>query len=197
MKMTQLEKRLVNRRRKGNRNVERVQMSLQKLGTDNLRDVLELGCGIGTVSAFLADTYRMQVWGTDLDPEQIRLARQKHAAHASLHFEIQDATALTFKPLRFDLVIAQNALHHMPDWQHGLSEIARVLRPGGYLLWFDLVCPEALKRLLRFLERKAGLYSLNDVSSALMTAGMVARLHERLRHGPFTHHHMVWQKSAA
>jgi ubiquinone/menaquinone biosynthesis C-methylase UbiE len=197
MHMYRLEKLLVNRQRKADSNMVKIRERLQEINCAHIHDVLELGCGMGTVAAFLANTYQMRVQGTDFDPEQIRLARQQHQEHDHLHFGVEDATALTFDDASFDLVVSQNALHHIPDWQQGLSEAARVLRPGGYFVWLDLVCPKILQGILRPLSGKVGLYSLEDVRTTLTAVGCVPYFHERCMHEPIVHHHMVWQKQGA
>jgi cyclopropane fatty-acyl-phospholipid synthase-like methyltransferase len=65
MEMTRLEKWLVNRNKKAERNIARVRQRLTALPSEAIEDVLELGCGIGAVAAFLSETYNMKVWGTD------------------------------------------------------------------------------------------------------------------------------------
>jgi cyclopropane fatty-acyl-phospholipid synthase-like methyltransferase len=49
MEMTRLEKWFVNRSKKAERNIARVRQRLQELPSETIQDVLELGCGIGTV----------------------------------------------------------------------------------------------------------------------------------------------------
>lgn len=73
-----------------------MQACLNQLNLDSLHTALELGCGIGAVSAFLAAEYKMNVIGTDFDPEQIELARSLHPETALLHYQVEDATCLTF-----------------------------------------------------------------------------------------------------
>jgi len=67
MEMTRLEKWFVNRSRKAERNIARVRQRLRELPSEAIQDVLELGCGIGRVAAYLAATYEMNVYGTDLN----------------------------------------------------------------------------------------------------------------------------------
>jgi ubiquinone/menaquinone biosynthesis C-methylase UbiE len=197
MKMHRLEKLLVNRQRKGKRNIASVHERLRHLDLSRTHDVLELGCGIGAVAAFLASHYSMNVHGTDCDPEQIARARQQHRESATLYFSVQDATALHFDDASFDLVISQSTLHHIPDWQQALSEVSRVLRPGGYFLWFDFACPTFLKAVLRPLACSVGLYTLEDVATGLRRNGLTPCFHQRLTYGPFVHHRMVWHKKSS
>jgi ubiquinone/menaquinone biosynthesis C-methylase UbiE len=50
-----------------------------------------------------------------------------------------DATALPFEDAAFDHVVTFIMLHHVIDWEKALAETARVLRPGGTLVGYDLV----------------------------------------------------------
>jgi ubiquinone/menaquinone biosynthesis C-methylase UbiE len=194
MKMTRLEKRFVNRKKKAERNIEKVRQRLQPLDTQTIRDALELGCGIGAVSAFLADTYAMNVCGTDFDPEQIEIARRMQPESDHLHFSVEDAAHLTFEDASFDLVLSQNVFHHVPDWEAAVREVARVLRPGGYFIWLDLATPRLIKDMLQPLMKNYGLYTIAEVKAALAQSGLERRFYEQAAHGPLVHHHMVLQK---
>ncbi|UCF91249.1 MAG: class I SAM-dependent methyltransferase [Desulfobacterales bacterium] len=194
MKMTRLEKRLVNRRRKGARNIAKIRPRLEELNRDSIRDVLELGCGIGAVSAFLAETYGLNVYATDLDPAQIEIARRMQPESARLRFRVADAARLTFADGSFDLVLSQNVFHHIPDWEAAVQEVTRVLRPGAYFIWLDLACPKLLKKLLGPLARRHGLYTFAEIKSAFVRNGLEPCYYERVAHGPFGHHHLVLQK---
>jgi ubiquinone/menaquinone biosynthesis C-methylase UbiE len=194
MKMTRLEKRFVNRKQKAERNIQKVRQRLQPLDTQTIHDALELGCGIGAVSAFLADTYAMNVCGTDFDPEQIEIARRMQPESDRLHFRVEDAAHLTFEDASFDLVLSQNVFHHVPDWEAAVREVARVLRPGGYFIWLDLAIPRLVKNVLQPLMKNHGLYTIGEVNSALAENGLERRFYEQIAHGPLVHHHIVWQK---
>jgi ubiquinone/menaquinone biosynthesis C-methylase UbiE len=194
MKMTRLEKRFVNRKQKAEHNIEKVRQRLQPLDTQTIRDALELGCGIGAVSAFLADTYAMNVCGTDFDPEQIEIARRMQPESDHLHFSVEDAAHLTFEAASFDLVLSQNVFHHVPDWEAAVREVARVLRPGGYFIWLDLAAPRLIRNVLQPLMKNHGLYTIDEVKAALAKSGLERRFYEQAAHGPLVHHHMVWQK---
>lgn len=192
--MTRLEKRWVNRNSKAERNIARVEQRLAKLPTEAMADALELGCGIGAVAAFLAKTYHMQVWGTDSDHAQIQIARRRHPENAHLTYQVEDAAQLSFQDASFDLVVSQNVFHHLPQWLTAASEVARVLRPEGFLLWLDLAFPRWLAQLFQPLVKKHGLYGIIDVEHAFEKQGLAQIFHQRRRHGPLFQHHMVWQK---
>ena len=102
---------------------------------------LEVAAGLG-----------LDVTGIDVDPGQVEAAR---AAHPHLHFIVMDATKLQFHDAQFDIVTTSMATHHMPDWQSAFYEMIRVLRPGGYLIYSDLILPSWLaavgRRLIPFI----------------------------------------------
>ena len=105
--------------------------------------VLEVGCGPGHLSIRMVRQLGLDVTGLDLDPEMLEVARAnaEHAAVDDLRrplFVLGDVAALTFPDASFDLVVSTLSMHHWADTRAGLSEIGRVLRPGGRVLVWDL-----------------------------------------------------------
>ena len=194
MKMTRFEKALVNRERKGEGNAARVRDVLEALDPTRIRDALELGCGIGVVSAFLSETYGMNVTGTDYDPAQVELAKQRSAETDRLRFQTADAANLTFEDGSFDLVVSQNVFHHIPNWPGAAREVARVLRPDGILIWHDLSVRPSFKPLFRVLSRFMGLYTFAHVEAAFSEHGLDIQTREHMSHGPFQHHFLTLRK---
>ncbi len=195
MTMTGIEKRFVNRQRKAQRNIRKVQDRLRELDFERIRDVLELGCGIGAVSAFLAEHYAMNVTGTDYDPQQIEIARSLHGQSDTLRFSIEDGSDLSFDDANFDLVLSQNVFHHIPAWDRAVGEIWRVLRRGGYFIWLDLAFPRIVTKLLGPVVGRYALYTFDDIKSAFDRIGFNEVFYERMLHGPFMHHHRVMRKT--
>lgn len=104
--------------------------------------ILEVGSGPGHLAVRLAREHGLEVTGLDLDPEMVARARSS-AEHASRHgrrpsFVIGDVAALQFDAASFDLVVSTFSMHHWSDPSAGLAEIARVLRPDGRALIWDL-----------------------------------------------------------
>lgn len=194
MAMTGFEKQFVNRRQKAERNIKNVSARLEQLDISNINDVLEIGSGVGFVSAWLVETYGMNVYGTDFDPDQITTARGLHPESERLHFGVEDASSLSFADSSFELVLSQNVFHHIPDWKRAVREVRRVLRPEGYLIWYDLVFPKFIKRLFQPLVSNYGLYTFDDIQGEFDNNGFAELFHERFTHGPFTHHHYVLQR---
>ncbi|WP_369284159.1 class I SAM-dependent methyltransferase [Oscillibacter sp. GMB15532] len=94
--------------------------------------VLELACGSGQLTFRLAG--RVKRWeATDFSDKMVAEA-QKRASLPNLSFAVRDATALPYPDSSFDAVFIANALHIVPEPGKALSEIHRVLKPGGLLL---------------------------------------------------------------
>ena len=124
-------------------------------------NVLELACGSGQLSFRLSRLVRD--WeATDFSPKMIAQAKLKPRG-AGLHFSVQEATSLPYADETFDAVLIANALHIMPRPEKALTEIYRVLKPGGQLFAPTFVHGEVPRTRLRMLAmRCAGLQIYNS-----------------------------------
>jgi len=97
--------------------------------------VLELGCGTGIL--WRENVARLpreiQVVLSDYSPGMLAEARHHLGSDERFSFVEFDAQAIPLVSARFDLVIANHMLYHVPDLSLALSEIERVLRPQGHL----------------------------------------------------------------
>ena len=171
MKMTRFEKRFVNRKKKSERNINKLESDLKLIDLTKIKTVLELGCGIGFVSTYLAETYDYNVYGTDYDPEQIQLAKNLQPKLEHLHFQVEDATKLSFEDSNIDLVLSQNVFHHIPNWGDAIKEITRVLSSGGYFIWLDLTFPKIIKNVFLPFVKSYGLYTIADIKTGFDNYG--------------------------
>ncbi|HEU4387285.1 MAG TPA: class I SAM-dependent methyltransferase [Blastocatellia bacterium] len=95
------------------------------------RDVLEVGCGLGTEAVRFARV-GAHYTGVDLTERSIELARRRFDQEGLAgQLRVADAEALPFDDESFDLVYSHGVLHHTPDTQRAIDEIHRVLRPEG------------------------------------------------------------------
>jgi SAM-dependent methyltransferase len=99
------------------------------------RDAIELGCGTGYVSAWLARRGARPV-GLDNSPAQLATARQLQD-HFGLRFPLiqADAEQAPFADARFDLAISEYGASIWCDPLTWIPEAARLLRPGGELIF--------------------------------------------------------------
>jgi len=193
MKMTRIEKRFVNRQKQSEQNIEKFELALEHVDREKIKTVLELGCGIGFVSHYLAETYNWNVYGTDYDEEQIQIANKVQPKIDHLSFRVEDAAKLSFEDSSIDLVLSQNVFHHIPNWENAIKEIARVLCFGGYFIWLDLTFPRIVKNIFLPFVKNYGLYSINDIEKSFEVHGFKKLYHERIGHGLMRQHHLVLQ----
>ena len=99
--------------------------------------ILDVGCGIGGSSLYLAQKFNAQATGITLSPVQAKRATQR-AQEAGLgtqvQFQVADALDMPFADNSFDLVWSMESGEHMPDKEKFLQECYRVLKPGGTFL---------------------------------------------------------------
>ena len=94
--------------------------------------ILDVGCGPGTISADLADRVpEGSVTGIDAAPGIIEQAREAIGERRNLSFTTGDVYALDFPDDTFDVVHAHQVLQHLGEPVRALREMARVARPGG------------------------------------------------------------------
>jgi SAM-dependent methyltransferase len=95
-------------------------------------DVLDVGCGPGTITVELADlTAPGRTVGIDSAGEALSAARS--LGRPEVVFDVGDVMALAFDDGEFDVVHAHQVLQHLLDPVGALREMARVCRPGGFI----------------------------------------------------------------
>jgi ubiquinone/menaquinone biosynthesis C-methylase UbiE len=105
-------------------------------------EAVDLGCGPGYLVAELAQAAPgLHVIGVDLSDEMVAAA-ERFAAQAGLGervaFRKGDASRIPFPDNSLDLMVSTLSLHHWSDPLPVLDEVARVVRPGGAYMIFDL-----------------------------------------------------------
>ncbi len=109
--------------------------------------VLEVGCGAGlTLQQIIGLTKEsVLVTGCDIDPEMLRFATKVNKPNMGTRVILvrNDDNSLPFAADVFDLVYSEASLHHFEDARRMISEMWRVLKPGGNLVIVDLN-PESL-----------------------------------------------------
>jgi ubiquinone/menaquinone biosynthesis C-methylase UbiE len=122
--------------------------------------VLEIGCGTGEFSRRIAPRVQ-ELRATDLSPELLQRAKERLRAEcldAAVLFEIQDAMQLNISDDCFDSAFGCSILHHVNAGK-ALSEIYRVLKPGGWCVFSEpnMLNPQiALQKNVGFIKRRVG-----------------------------------------
>ena len=96
--------------------------------------VLDIGCGTGGPSRYLAHTYGCTVDGIDLTPELIETGRvltERCGLSDRVRLHLGDALDLPYPDREFDVVWCQNVTMNIPDKAGFLAGVYRVLKPGG------------------------------------------------------------------
>lgn len=145
---------------------------------------LEIGCGNGELASRIVDGLGPSRYvATDLDPRQLDAARRHLGEHyprglpASLEFREADMLALPFPDASFDAVVAVVSIHHASPNHHvpshvplALAEIDRVLRPGGSLLYEEILHKDVVRGWLASHE-----YALGGIERGFKRESVAAR----------------------
>lgn len=155
---------------------------LAELFPDSAEHILDLGCGTGTATRFIAERLpQAHLIGIDLSPYMVAAARLKAHAFSNITFLHANAEALPFEDNRFDAVTASLLFHELPP-EAGLNvmkEALRVLKPGGVFLVFDGAQSSGISKLggnissMLFLEPYADAFLNGNLLAMMQEAGFV------------------------
>lgn len=102
-------------------------------------DVLEIGGGSGAMADGITRLFPdVRLTVTDIDDDMVAAARGRLGQRGRVTVRQADVTALPFDDASFDAVTSYLMLHHVIEWRAALEEAARVLRPGGVFVGYDL-----------------------------------------------------------
>ena len=123
-------------------------------------ELLDVGTGPARVPIALCRADRhFRVLGVDLAGPMLDLAR-RNVADAGLTDRIRfargDAKSLPFPDGRFEAVVSNTIVHHIPDPAPAMAEMARLVAPGGTLMVRDLARPEDESTVEALVDRHAG-----------------------------------------
>lgn len=101
------------------------------------KSVVDVGCGIGGSSRYLAKKFGASCVGITLSPVQAERANALAAAQGladKVSFQVADALEQPFPDGQFDLVWSMESGEHMPNKPKFVGELARVAAPGGTII---------------------------------------------------------------
>jgi ubiquinone/menaquinone biosynthesis C-methylase UbiE len=150
--------------------------------------VLEIGCGRGAGACLIQEEFNpAMLHAFDLDHQMILMAgRYLTPAHkGKISLYVGDALRLPYRDGALDVVFGFGVLHHLPDWQGGLKEIARVLKPGG-IYFLEEFYPQLYQNFLArriFVHPEDNRFYSHDLHQALTAEGF--RIQGRLEQKMF------------
>jgi len=94
-------------------------------------DILDIGCGFGASSLYLAKQYSASVTGITISSVQVEMAKQAAAGeHLDAQFLLMDAEAMSFQK-QFDVLWSVESISHYQNLQNFFASAAKLLKPGG------------------------------------------------------------------
>lgn len=101
------------------------------------QNILEVGCGRGGGLSYIMDSFSPKnAIGIDLNPDSVKFCAN-HYKKPGLSFMVANAENLPFDDNSLDVVINVESSHRYGDMQKFITEVKRVLKPGGYFLLTD------------------------------------------------------------
>jgi SAM-dependent methyltransferase len=116
----------------------------------------------------------------DIDPHMTRAAAARLHEFPNVSVKTADATAMPFPDGSFDSVVSCLMLHHIIDWERAVAEVARVLRPGGLFVGYDLVRTPLASLFHRLDGSPHRLIAPADFRAECKRAGFAITLRSRL-----------------
>jgi len=147
------------------------------------KNALDLGCGVGGMLRYVARKSGANLTGITLGENEVQQANQliaNEGLSGQCNVVQGDSQAMPFESESFDAVFAVYALKYYPDLSRVLSEIHRVLKPGGRLVAYRLCKSKKYdanqpdhRKLLNDFEYSTAMPSLHTVNGTIETAAKI------------------------
>jgi tocopherol O-methyltransferase len=142
-------------------------------------DILDIGCGLGGSSLYLAMHYNASVTGITISPVQIEMAIQAAAGQKlDANFLLMDAEAMSFQK-KFDVLWSVESISHYQNVRGFFASAAKLLKPGGSFAITDWFKKENLTRtetrkFIHPIERSmfVELQAMNDYEQFFISNGL-------------------------
>ena len=102
------------------------------------QSLLDVGCGTGIfLEIFAKKDSNLKLCGVDISSEMVSVAKNKFTDFPNINITLGSVSKLPYGMNQFNYVVCANSFHHHPDSEKSISEMVRVLKPGGKLLILD------------------------------------------------------------
>ena len=158
--------------------------ALRALGDVRGRRVLDLGCGYGETTAWLA-LQGARVDAVDISPRMVEVSRQlaqRVGVAERVTFHVAPGEQLPFAAATFDAAFGHDVLHHL-DLERGRDEIHRVLRPGTRAVFVEPLGHNPILNLFR--DRSPETRTPDEVPLRFRDFARLGRGFRSLRHREF------------
>ena len=142
-------------------------------------NILDIGCGFGASSLYLAQKYAAAVTGITISPVQIEIAKQAaKEKHLDATFLLMDAEAMDFQR-QFDLLWSVESISHYQDLPKFFAAAAKLLKPNGSFAitdWFrkDHLTPSETRAFINPIEKGmfVELQTMDDYQQYFTASGL-------------------------
>ena len=169
---------------RGDESKEKAQLQLiehlaQLAGVKRGADILDIGCGFGASSIYLAKHFNATVTGITISPVQVEMANQAAALERlDAKFLLMDAEAMDFQR-QFDVLWSVESISHYQNLPGFFASAAKLLKPGGTFAitdWFkkENLTPEETRKSIAPIEKGmfVELQSMNEYEKLLTSNGL-------------------------
>jgi ubiquinone/menaquinone biosynthesis C-methylase UbiE len=180
---------------------------------ENCQLALEIGCGTGNFSRFLAGRAE-KVLAIDLSPQMIRVAREQSKLYTNIEFVAENALTFQFGENQFDSIATLTTMHHLPI-EKFLDKVKKSLKPNGVFVCLDLYQRSNLNDLffdciaypanLLFTLIKTGrlkppreirqAYAEHGKTDTYLTLPQIKRICRKILPGAIVKRHLFWRYS--
>lgn len=155
--------------------------------------LLDVGCGHGLIHKHLKDT-ELNIVGVEVAEEVVGLAKQ---ANPEVKYLSHDGQSLPFDSHQFDAALTICVMHHVPpaQWMHFLSEMHRVVKPGGIVTVFEHNPYNPITRYIvanNKLDETAVLLSASKLNKMMREVGFFDVTSRNILFTPFDHKIFRW-----
>ena len=148
------------------------QLIYENIDLPDSAEVLDVGCGTGTILKGLAQNHNIKGHGIDVEPAMLKIAKEKCA---DMDIQLCSCDSTPFADGTFDAIVACMAYHHFPDKRAFEKEAFRIIKTGGKLYIADPNFPKAIRKIINFLVRNLNgeFFSSDEIIERFKQAGFL------------------------